>query len=110
MVSERLRVVSPLLLAAVACSSNEPAPRERATTTSPAPGGTDFQKLVGRWLRNDMSYMIEIASVSPNGTLEARYLNPQPIHVSKAEARRENGATRCWWSSPTRAIPVATTG
>ena len=39
-----------------------------------------------------MTYMIEIASVSPDGSLEAKYLNPQPIHVSKAEARRENDA------------------
>jgi hypothetical protein len=93
-VSERLRVVSSLLLAAVACSSNEPAPRERATTTSsaPAPGGTDFQKLVGRWLRNDMSYMIEIGSAAADGKLEARYLNPQPVHVSRAEANEVGDA------------------
>ncbi len=36
--------------------------------------------------------MIEVASVSPDGKLEAKYLNPQPVHVSKAEARRENDA------------------
>jgi hypothetical protein len=93
-VCERLPVVLALFAASVACSSNEPAPGERATTTSslPAAGATDFPKLVGRWLRSDMSYMIEIASVSADGKLEARYLNPQPIHVSKAEARRENDA------------------
>ena len=79
---------------AVACSSNEPQPMERATTTSaaPTPVAADLEKLVGRWLRNDMSYMIEIASASADGKLEARYLNPQPIHVSKAEAKQKNGA------------------
>ena len=83
-----------VVFAAVACASNEPAPAERATTTSAAPAANsaDLQKLVGRWLRSDMSYMIEIASASADGKLEARYLNPQPIHVSKAEAREENGA------------------
>ncbi len=77
----------------IACSSNDPAPKERATTTSaaPNPSAADLEKLVGRWLRSDMSYMIEIASVSADGKLEARYMNPQPIHVSKAEARQESG-------------------
>lgn len=91
---DSLRGVLTLLLAAVACSSNEPAPKERAPTTSaaPAPDTADFQKLVGRWLRNDMSYMIEIAGVSPDGKLEARYLNPQPVHVSKAETREVDGS------------------
>jgi phosphoglycolate phosphatase-like HAD superfamily hydrolase len=78
----------------VACSSNDPAPKERPTTTSaaPKPNAADLEKLVGRWLRNDMSYMIEIASAATDGKLEARYLNPQPIHVSKAEAKPVNGA------------------
>jgi len=78
----------------VACSSNDPATKERATTTSapPNPNAADLEKLVGRWLRNDMSYMIEIASAATDGKLEARYLNPQPIHVSKAEAKPVNGA------------------
>jgi hypothetical protein len=92
--SELLRGVLSLFLAAVACSSNEPVPAERATTSIAAPPAivADFQKLVGRWLRSDMTYMIEIGSVSADGKLEARYLNPQPIHVSKAEARQANGA------------------
>lgn len=91
--SRSLRGFLSLILAAVACSSNEPVPAERMTTTSAAPAAdaADFQKLVGQWLRNDMSYMIEISSASADGKLEARYLNPQPIHVSKAEARQESG-------------------
>jgi hypothetical protein len=71
---------------ALSCS-NERASNERpTTTTAPASAPADFQKLVGRWLRSDMSYMIEIASVAADGELEARYLNPQPVHVSRAEA------------------------
>jgi hypothetical protein len=93
-VREQLPSVLWLLFASVACSSNESAPEERATTTSSLPpaSAVDHQKVVGRWLRNDMSYVIEIASVSADGKLEARYLNPQPVHVSKAEVRQENDA------------------
>lgn len=85
-------IVTSLALTA-ACSSNEPARKERGMTTSSAPApAPDFDKLVGRWLRDDMSYMIEISSVSADGRIEARYLNPQPVHVSRAEAKPANGA------------------
>ena len=36
----------------------------------------NVQKLVGRWLRTDSSYVIEIREVSPDGTLRAGYYNP----------------------------------
>jgi len=51
----------------------------------------DAQTLVGRWLRGDYSYMIEIVGVAPDGRLDARYFNPDPIHVSRAEAKHESG-------------------
>jgi hypothetical protein len=73
-----------------------PAAAETAITaapTAPVPAATrdDFQRLVGRWMRSDWDYMIWIKSAAPDGTLEAAYLNPNPIHVSRAEARREEG-------------------
>jgi hypothetical protein len=52
------------------------------------------ERLVGRWLRSDSDYTIEIAAVSADGKLEARYLNPNPIHVSRAEAVAAHGALR----------------
>ena len=74
--------------------SNERASNERpaTTTAAPAPAPADFQMLVGRWIRNDMSYMIEIGSAAADGKLEARYLNPQPVHVSRAEANEVGDA------------------
>jgi hypothetical protein len=47
-----------------------------------------FDRLVGRWLRADGGYVLEIRSVSPEGRVEAAYLNPRPIHVARAEAAR----------------------
>jgi hypothetical protein len=69
----------------------------RAPTTAPAPAaqGTqeraaltaaERQALVGWWLRYDQQYMIVIEAVAEDGRLEARYLNPDPVGVSKAEA------------------------
>ena len=54
-------------------------------------GPANMQKLVGRWLRTDSPYVIEIREVSPDGTLRAGYYNPQPINVSAAKVENKNG-------------------
>ncbi|MHC1764470.1 MAG: hypothetical protein AB9869_09200 [Verrucomicrobiia bacterium] len=48
-----------------------------------------FQTLVGRWVRPDGGYVLEIKSAPDSGALEAAYYNPNPIHVARAEASRE---------------------
>ena len=51
----------------------------------------DSKSLVGRWLRPDGGYVIDIRMVHPDGKLDATYANPSPIRVSKAEAKTESG-------------------
>ena len=46
----------------------------------------DFRNLIGRWVRTDGGYVIEIRNIDANGKMDAGYYNPRPIHVSKAEA------------------------
>ncbi len=45
-----------------------------------------YEKLLGKWMRPDGGYTIEIKSAGEDGKLEAGYYNPSPIHVSRAEA------------------------
>lgn len=45
-----------------------------------------FDRLVGRWVRADGGYVLEIRAVSPEGRVDASYLNPRPISVARAEA------------------------
>jgi hypothetical protein len=60
-----------------------------------SPGKTeDFQNLIGRWLRPDGGYVIEIRGIESGGRLEAAYLNPRPINVSRAQASWDNGAQK----------------
>jgi hypothetical protein len=61
-------------------------PYAPATAPAPASAVPTPDKLIGRWARSDADYTIEIAAVAPDGKLEVRYLNPKPIHVSRAEA------------------------
>lgn len=50
----------------------------------------DFKELIGRWIRNDAGYVIEIKSIDGKGKMEAGYFNPRPIYVSVAKATWEN--------------------
>ena len=49
------------------------------------------ERLVGRWLRSDGGYVLEIRRAEPDGRLDAAYLNPRSIHIARAEWRREGG-------------------
>jgi len=42
-------------------------------------------QLTGKWLRYDGVYTLEITSVNKDGTLSAKYFNPDPIEVGPAK-------------------------
>ena len=69
-----------------------PAAQGPPAAAIPAVAASDFQTLIGRWLRPDGGYILEIRDVEAGGRIDAAYLNPRPIHVARAEATRE-GAT-----------------
>jgi len=46
----------------------------------------DFLNLIGRWIRTDGGYVIEIRNIGSDGKMDAGYYNPRPINVSMAEA------------------------
>jgi hypothetical protein len=53
------------------------------------PEGPDPFNLVGRWLRSDGGYVLQLSGPGPNGELKAAYFNPQPINVSRAEWKHQ---------------------
>ena len=68
---------------------NRENPPRDVRATSPA-----FTKLIGKWMRADGGYIVDIKNVDERGALDAAYLNPRPIHVAKAEAFRDGAATK----------------
>ncbi len=40
-------------------------------------------RLLGRWVRSDGGYVIEIREAATDGKLDADYFNPNPIHVAR---------------------------
>lgn len=79
-----------------AVGASNPAPA--VATSAPAPAAIAvnpaLQKLVGQWLRADGGYILDIKSIDEKGQVQAAYLNPRPINISKAEARTDTGALR----------------
>jgi hypothetical protein len=73
---------------------------ERASpdeTSPPARALPDQQArdaLVGWWLRHDQSYMMVLDAIAEDGSAEARYFNPAPVNVSKAEVWLEGDLIR----------------
>lgn len=51
----------------------------------------DNTRLIGNWIRTDADYQLRILEVSSNGTLQAQYLNPQPINIGKASWQESYG-------------------
>jgi hypothetical protein len=45
----------------------------------------DLPRLIGDWVRPDGGYVISIRRIASDGRVEAAYLNPRPINVSRAE-------------------------
>ena len=53
-----------------------------------------LQKLLGRWVRNEGGYVLNIKSAAKDGKLDAEYLNPKSIHIARAEADQFDGKLR----------------
>jgi hypothetical protein len=63
-----------------------------SVSAATAPVAVKGTKLIGRWLRPDGGYVLEIRAVDGStGRMDAVYLNPRPIHVGQAEAKEEGG-------------------
>jgi hypothetical protein len=59
-----------------------------ATSASEQPGA---QRLIGRWVRPDGGYVLDVRDTVKDGSLKAAYFNPRPINVAKAEWHQKDG-------------------
>lgn len=81
---ERVEPPAPAATSLPATAPTAPA----APSAAPA-AVVELDRLKGRWLRADGGYILEVRSISPEGKVDAAYLNPRPIHVARAEALRQ---------------------
>jgi len=64
---------------------------ETAATITPKKERPDFDKLVGKWVRPDGGYVIQVSKIHSDGKVDATYFNPRPIHVSRSNVSEEGG-------------------
>lgn len=82
---------------AVACTkaptepaATAPASAPAAATAAAAPKASGAalpepaQKVLGKWLRSDGGYVLELRSAEISGVMQAAYFNPKSINVSRA--------------------------
>ncbi len=62
--------------------------------TGQAPSREEVAGLVGRWVRPDGGYVLDIRGVAADGTLDVGYFNPMPIKVARGEVARDGDAIR----------------
>ena len=77
--------------AMASCQKSEPPAQSSAAPVAPPPPAAvgveapaDVQKLLGRWLRSDGTYVLELRSADRTGVVQAGYFNPKSINVSRA--------------------------
>ncbi len=81
-----LGVLAAAFWAGVGRTSPPAEPGKENSPQAPAAAKVDLQRLVGNWVRSDGGYVLSIRRIAANGRVEAAYLNPRPINVSRAEA------------------------
>lgn len=80
--------------AANGVESSETDSRSSAAEAGAAVSDQELARLVGRWLRQDGGYVLKIKEGSRPDKLDVAYLNPNEIHVERAEAARRNDTIR----------------
>ena len=85
LVAGRCLAVLPVLLVLLTAFASPGCSKEAAE--SPAVAEVTASTLIGPWVRPDGGYILQIREARSDGTLEAGYFNPSPIHVSTASWR-----------------------
>jgi len=81
-----LVVLAGLYFFWISGSPSSQAPGSAGGPSAGAAPKVDLQRLLGDWVRPDGGYVISVRRIEPDGRVEAAYLNPRPIPVSRAEA------------------------
>jgi hypothetical protein len=77
-------------------------------SNSPTVTPDDSRRLIGRWVRPDGGYVIDIRRVDPTGNLQAAYFNPRPIRVSQAQVTKKGGEIQVFIELRDAGYPGAT--
>ena len=66
-------------------------PRPHGFASRYWPSLTAARSGIGRWVRPDGGYILELKDPRPGHELTAVYFNPQPVNVGRAEWKQQDG-------------------
>jgi hypothetical protein len=58
---------------------------EAIVDSRPEAAEVSIDTLIGRWLRPDGNYVIQINAINTDNKIDAEYFNPRPINIARAE-------------------------
>lgn len=68
----------------------------------------DYSVLNGDWVRPDGGYLLRVSNAREDGSVEAAYFNPNPIHVSEASVSMWKGLKQLFVKLQGKGYPGST--
>ena len=68
----------------------------------------DFSVIIGEWVRPDGGYIIRVRGVSPDGSVDAGYFNPNEINISEASVSMWKGLVKLFIKLQDEGYPGST--
>ena len=68
----------------------------------------DFRVLIGEWVRPDGGYVVHVRDVNPDGSVDARYYNPNEINVAEANVSTWKGLIKLFIKLQDKGYPGST--
>jgi hypothetical protein len=69
---------------------------------------TDFNIIIGEWVRTDGDYIIHVRDVKPDGSVDAKYFNPGEINVEEARVSEWKGLCKLYIKLQDEGYPGST--
>ena len=68
----------------------------------------DYSVLNGEWVRPDGGYLLKVSDAKANGSVDAAYFNPNPIHVAEANVSMWKGLKKLFVKLQDKGYPGST--
>ena len=79
------------LLVLPACRDKQPDSGQNENSATKTGAKVEFNRVIGRWVRPDGGYVIEIRNVTSGGIMDVSYYNPNPINIAEGVAQIHDG-------------------
>jgi hypothetical protein len=69
---------------------------------------SDFNVIIGEWIRPDGGYVIRVRDIRPDGSVDAGYFNPNKINIAEAKVSMWKGLVKLFIKLQDKGYPGST--